>query len=209
MVGPAKRTYDSTRRRLQAQRTRDAVLDAAQSRLLSDGYASTTVASIAADAGVSVETIYKAFTSKAGLVAAIWERGLAGRGPVPAPQRSDDMQRTEHDPRSIILNWGRLTAEVAPRVAPILLLMRSAAANDPEMASLLAETDRQRLRRMRHNANALAGHLKPGITLAAAADVLWTYSSPDLYELLVERRRWSMRRYNEFVSGAMIAALLP
>lgn len=204
-----KRAYDSSRRRLQAQRTRDAVLDAAQSRLLSDGYASTTVASIAADAGVSVETIYKGYTSKAGLVAAIWERGLTGRGPIPAPQRSDDMQRTEPDPHRIIANWGRLTAEVAPRVAPILLLIRSAAASDPEMARLLAETDRQRLRRMRHNANALIGHLKPGVTLAAAADVLWTYSSPDLYELLIQRRGWGLHRYSEFISASMVAALLP
>ncbi len=205
----SKRAYDSSRRRLQAQRTRDAVLDAARTRLLSDGYAVTTMAAIAADAGISVETIYKAFTSKSGLVAAIWERGLAGLGPIPAPQRSDDMQRTEPDPRRIIGNWGRLTAEVAPRVAPILLLIRSAAAADPEMASLLAETDLQRIRRMRHNANALAGHLKTGLTLAAAADVLWTYSSPDLYDLLVRRRRWGLRRYSEFISDAMIAALLP
>ena len=209
MTAGTKRSYDSSRRRLQAQRTRHAVLDAAQTRLLSDGYAATTVAAVAADAGVSVETIYKTFASKAGLVAAIWERGLAGRGPVPAPQRSDELQRTESDPRRIIRNWGRLSAEVAPRVAPILLLIRSAAATDPEMASLLAETDRQRLRRMRHNANGLAGHLKAGVTIAAAADVLWTYSSPDLYDLLVHRRRWGARRYGEFIADAITAALLP
>jgi AcrR family transcriptional regulator len=204
-----KRAYDSSRRGLRAQRTRDAVLDAAQARFLGDGYAATTVAAVAADAGVSVETIYKTFTSKAGLVAGIWERGLAGRGSVPAPQRSDDMQRTEPDPRAIVRNWGRLTAEVAPRVAPILLLIRSAAAADAEMASLLTETDRQRLHRMRHNAKALSGHLRDGVTVGMAADVLWTYSSPDLYELLVRRRRWGARRYGEFIADAMIAALLP
>lgn len=209
MNAGSKRAYDSSRRRLQAQRTRDAVLDAAQARLLADGYTATTVAAIAAEAGVSVETIYKGFAGKAGLVAAIWQRGLAGRGPVPAPQRSDDMQLTERDPRRIIRSWGRLTAEVAPRVAPILLLIRSAAATDADMATLLTETDRQRLRRMRHNANALAGHLREGVTIAMAADVLWTYSSPDLYELLVRRRQWSVRRYGEFISDAMTAALIP
>ncbi len=208
MKPDARRSYDSSRRRLRAQRTRDAVLDAAQVRLLAGGYGGTTVAAIAADAGVSVETIYKGFAGKAGLVAALWERGLAGRGPVPAPQRSDEMQRTELDPRQIIRNWGDLTAEVAPRVAPILLLIRSAAATDPDMASLLGKTDLQRLRRMRQNATALAGHLKPDVTVAAAADVLWTYSSPDLYELLVRRRRWTLRRYGAFISDAMAAALL-
>lgn len=203
-----RRPYDSSGRQRAAQLTRTTILDVAQARFLSDGYAATTVAAIAADAGVSVETIYKSFISKAGLVEAIWARGLAGRGPVPAPQRSDEMQSTETDPRRIIENWGRLTAEVAPQVAPILLLIRSAS-TDPDMARLLADTDRQRLRRMRHNAGALAGHLAPGLTVADAADVLWTYSSPDLYDLLVRRRRWTIRRYSRFVTDAMITALLP
>ncbi len=203
------RSYDSTRRREQAQRTYDAVLAAARQRFLDGGYAATTIASVAGDAGVSVETVYKNFGSKAGLVSALWERGLQGRGPVPAPERSDKMQAEVDDPHLVIAEWGRLTAEVAPRVAPVLLLIRAAAATDAEMARLLAETDDQRLQRMRHNAGALVGHLKPGLTPARAAEVLWTYSSPDLYDLLVVRRRWSVRRYADFVTEAMTAALLP
>ena len=172
----SRRRYDSTGRQQQARRTHDAVLDTARRRFLDDGYAATTVAAIAGDADVSVETVYKTFGGKSGLVRAIYERGLAGRGPVPAPNRSDAMQDRERDPREIIRNWGTLTTEVAPRVAPVLLLIRSAAATDPEMADLLAESDTQRLRRMRHNARTLAdrGHLRPGVTLAAATDVLWT-----------------------------------
>ena len=53
-----------------------------------------------------------------------------------------------------------------------------------------------------------AGHLRAGITLAQAADVLWTYSAPELYELLVLRRGWSPKRYGRFVADAMIDALL-
>ena len=61
------------------------------------------------------------------------------------------------------------------------------------------------------NARALlhAGHLRPGITPAEAADILWTYSSHELYELLVIRRGWSAERYGRFVAQALIAALLP
>jgi AcrR family transcriptional regulator len=205
------RRYDSAGRQRQALRTRATVLDVAQRRFIEDGYAASTVAAVAGDAGVSVETVYKTFGGKPGLVRAIHERGLAGSGPVPAPHRSDAMQDRERNPRAIIRNWGRLTTEVAPRVAPILLLIRSAAATDPEMAELLTESDAQRLRRMRHNARSLAdrGHLRPGVTLGAATDVLWTYSSPDLYDLLVVRRHWSVQRYGRFVADAMIAALLP
>ena len=47
------------------------------------------------------------------------------------------------------------------------------------------------------------------MTLDAATDVLWTYSSPELYELLVLRRGWSVERYGRFIADAMIAALLP
>jgi len=66
------------------------------------------------------------------------------------------------------------------------------------------------LTRMTHNARSLAKgrHLRSGITVAAAADVLWTYSSPELYELLVVRRGWSVERYGRFIADGMIAALL-
>lgn len=209
MVMTVKRQYDSSSRREQAHRNQNAVLDAAERRFLADGFGATTIAAVAGDAGVSVETIYKTFGNKAGLVAAIHERGLAGQGPIPAPQQSDQMQSRERDPHQIIRNWGRLTTEVAPLVCPILLLIRSAAATDPDMARLLAETDHQRLERMTHNAHALKGNLRPGITQSAAADVLWTYSSPDLYDLLIARRHWPLPRYGRFVADSMIAALLP
>jgi AcrR family transcriptional regulator len=206
-MAKVKRSYDSSRRHEQARRNRDAVLDAAERRFLTDGYGPTTIASVAGEAGVSAETVYKAFGGKAGLVTAIWERGLEGRGPVPAPQRSDEMKAREDDPRQIIRNWGQLTTEVAPRVAPILLLIRTAAASDPEMARMLAATDRQRLRRMRQNAETLTGHLKEGPSRNDAAEIMWTYSSPDLYDLLVIRQRWPIGRYGRFISEAMINAL--
>jgi AcrR family transcriptional regulator len=205
-----KRTYDARRRQEQAAHNRDKITEAAERRFLRDGYSVTTIVAIAADAGVSVDTIYKSFGGKPGLVRAIRTRALEGEGPVPAEQRSDALHTPEADPRTIIEAWGALTTEVAPRVTPILLLIRSAAATDPEVMGLLDEMDRDRLRRMTDNARRLRdnGHLRPGITLAHAADVLWTYSSEELYELLVIRRGWSPKTYGLFVAEAMIKALL-
>ena len=206
----SRRPYDSSRRREAARRNRDRILDAAEPRFLRDGYGFTTIAAVAADAGVSPDTIYKSFGGKPGIVRAIRDRALEGEGPVPAEQRSDALHEHEAGPRTIIEAWGRLTAEVAPRVAPILLLIRAAAATDPECLELLEELDRDRLRRMTLNARRLhaAGHLRDGMTVAQAADVLWTYSAPELYELLVLRRRWSAKRYGRFVADAMVGALL-
>ena len=207
----ARRRYDSSGRRERARQTRDQIVDAARELFLADGYAATTVAAIAAAARVSVETIYKGFGGKPGLVRAIAERGLAGQGPVPAEQRSDHIRDTEPDPRRILAAWGTFTAEIAPRVAPILMLARDAAASDPEVALTLEQISAARLDRMALNARGLfeAGHLRPEITPGEAADIMWTYSSPELYELLVLRRGWSADRYGRFVGQALIAALLP
>jgi AcrR family transcriptional regulator len=206
-----KRRYDSARRAEQARQTRATVVEAAKRLFLRDGFAATTIAAIGAEARVSVETIYKAFGGKPGLVRAICEAALAGEGPVPAETRSDQMQLSEPDPRKIIRGWGELTVEVAPQISPILLLVRSAAAADPEMAVLGTEIDAARLRRMTRNARNLAEarHLRDDITAEQAGEVMWTYSSPELYELLVLRLGWPAERYGAFIAEAMIAALLP
>jgi AcrR family transcriptional regulator len=205
-----KRRYDSRRRKRSARATRRAVVDAARHQFLSNGYAATTVASIASSAGVSVETVYKSFGGKPGLVSAVAADGLAGAGPVPAEVRSDELQRVETDPRTIVRGWGTLAAEVAPRVCPTLLLLRDAS-SDPEVAHLKEELDRTRLERMTHNARGLAdaGHLRGDVSVEHAAEVLWTYSSPELYELLVLVRGWPVERYGTFIAEAMVAALLP
>jgi AcrR family transcriptional regulator len=206
-----KRSYDASRRRAQAVQTRNSILDVARQQFLEQGYAATTVASIATEAGTSVETVYKAFRGKSGLVRALWERGLSGRGAVPAPQRSDQMSSSETDPVRVLRAWGTVTTEVSPEVSPVMLLVRGAAATDPDMAALLDEAEAQRRTRMRHNARRLQqrGWLRPGITLKQATDVLWTYSSPELYDLLVLKSGWPLRRYGEFIGDSMIAALLP
>ena len=206
-----RRHYDASRRREQAARTRDAILQIARDQFLEHGYGGTTVAGIATAAGISVETVYKAFGGKAGLVRALWQRGLAGHGTVPAPVRSDALSATETDPVALLRGWGQFTTEVAPQVAPIMLLIRAAAATDPEMADLLVEADEQRRTRMRQNARRLQrrGWLRPGVTLAQATDILWTYSSTELYDLLVSKSGWPIRRYGQFVGDALVAALLP
>jgi AcrR family transcriptional regulator len=203
-----RRRYDSSARRRQAEERRGAVVASAGRRFLRDGYATTTVASVAADAGVSVETVYKAFGNKAGLVRALWEQGLAGAGPVPAESRADRASASEADPRALLRRWSELSIEVAPRFAPVMLLVRAAAATDPEMASLLAEIEAQRRDRMAHNAAVLARHLREGVTLDRARDVLLAYTAPELFELLVLRQEWPVEEYAEFGRRGIAAQLL-
>ncbi|MEP6991038.1 MAG: helix-turn-helix domain-containing protein [bacterium] len=205
-----RRAYDASGRLAQAARARACIVDVAEQMFFADGYAATTMVAIAASAGASVETIYKAFGGKAGLVRAIRDRRLAGQGPVHAEVRSNRARRAAGGARALVAEWGRLTAEVAPLVAPVLLLVRDAAVADPEMEALRAELDADRLRRMTANARTLRqlGYLRPGVTTREAADVLWTFSSPELYELLVLGRKWPLARYGDFVTGTLTSALL-
>jgi AcrR family transcriptional regulator len=186
------------------------VLDTALRLFTETGYAATTVQQVATGAGVSAETVYKSFGGKAGLVRGLYERGLGGTGPVPAATRSDAMSAAAADARSMLRGWADLTAEVAPRAAPLLLLVQVAAHADTDARDLLAEMNAQRLRRMDDNAARLHDRpgLRPRIRRAEIRDVMFTYSSPELYDVLVVHRRWSLRRYTDFVFAGMCAQLL-
>jgi AcrR family transcriptional regulator len=205
-----RRRYDASRRREAARRNRIKVLKVARQRFLHDGYARASVAAIATDAGVSAETIYKTFGGKPGLVRAVHDAALAGIGAVSAPDRSDQMSADETDPVAILRNWATLTTEVAPLAAPSLLLVRSAAATDPDMAALLHELSQQRRDRMMHNARRLArrGGLRSGLTLPRIRDILYTFSAPELYEVLVLQQRWSRSQYGDFVHRGLVAQLV-
>ncbi|MEV4317069.1 helix-turn-helix domain-containing protein [Actinocrispum sp. NPDC049592] len=200
------RGYDSTRRRRQARENRDAVLGAARELFLAQGYAATKISAIAERAGVSVETVYKAFGNKPGLVQAIADAALA------APtQRSDAMSAQETDPHTVVRRWAGFACEVLPRLAPVVLLIRAAAASSPEMAGLLARLDADRRERMDHQARLLhdRGQLRPDVDIAQAGDVMWAYTDPGLYELLVLRQSWPLDRFRGFLATALAAALLP
>jgi AcrR family transcriptional regulator len=203
------RPYDSSSRREAARARRAGVVAVAGRLMARDGYAATTVNAIAAEAGVSPETVYKAFGGKPGLVRALFRQALEGAGTVPAESRSDALRDT--DPVSLVRGWADLATEVAPRAAPVQLLVRAAAQTDPGMREEYDAMDAQRLDRMRENARALAriGGLRPGVTVEEAGDLLFTVSSPEMFELLVLRRGWTVDRYGRYVRDTLTHALLP
>ena len=73
-----------------------------------------------------------------------------------------------------------------------------------------AAIEAARHRRMLSNSRALAdrGLLRAGVSVRHAADVMYALSSAEMYELLVLRRRWSLRRFGEHVREQLGHALL-
>ena len=131
-----RRSYRSPRRAEQARATRRAIREAATRLFLEHGYAATRITQIASAAEVAPETVYATFKNKRALLKEAIDVAIAGDDdPVPVADRPwlDDV-RAEPDPRrrTRMLSEDGFTRAV--RVAPILEVLRSAAASDPDLA---------------------------------------------------------------------------
>src|SRR3954454_18428791 len=193
-----RRAYDASRRQEQARHNRAAILDAARERFLELGYAGTTMNAVAADAGVSVETVYKAFGNKAGLVKAVFDVAIVGDDePIPLMQRQLIAHiEAEPDAREKLERAGPPLAETAARTQPIVLVVRAAAVTDASAAGVWEQLQAERLGGMAMFAAHLhgAGCLREGVSKNEARDVLWTYNSVEIWDLLVNQRCWTTKR---------------
>jgi AcrR family transcriptional regulator len=207
--GGHPRRYDASTRRARSVARRDAVVEVARRHFLARGFTATTIVDVAADAQVSVESVYKWFGSKVGLLKAVWDQSLAGSEPTHAELRSDAGSRAATDGPSVIRSWARLSAEVGARGDPVHRLLESASHVDPTAAELYAEIERERGERMTHNAAYLVErhYLRDDVTAAQARDVLLLYSS--LYERLVTDAGWTSEQFIAFVERGLSAHLLP
>jgi AcrR family transcriptional regulator len=205
------RPYDSPRRREQAAATRRAILEAAERLFEKDGYAATSMARIAAGAGVAQKTVYLAFETKGGLLRALWHLRLRGDTEnVPVGQR-EWFKRVldERDPeRKLRLN-ARNSRLVKARLAPIVEIVRAAAAADADAGALYGAMQRE----FRENQGEVVRSirkrdLKPGLDVERATDILWTLNHQAPYWLLTRERGWSDDEYEEWLGDITCAQLL-
>jgi AcrR family transcriptional regulator len=212
MVESVNRTYDSPVRDARAQASRAEMLEAARRLFLAHRYAGTTLPMVADAAGVSLQYVYKLFGNKAGLVKALFDVAIAGDDePVALRDRASILAvREEPDPRRKLARYGRHMATVGPRIMPILLVVRDAAASDSAAVELWADLQAERLAGMAAFAGELAtaGHLRDGVSRNEARDVLWAHNSLELWDLLVTQRGWSRARYGTWLGQQLAAALL-
>jgi AcrR family transcriptional regulator len=210
-----RRRYDSRRRQAQAAQTRHDILIAAHEPFLQRGYAGTTLASIATAAGVVVETIYRAYGSKAGLFKAVVEAAVAG-GAARAERPPDERPAiqaviAETDPRRQLELYAATQPGIHARVGPLLRVLGEAAAAEPELAEVSRQLEAQRLAGMGRFAQLLAdrGALRPDLPVQDARDVLWTLNAHAVHDLLVTQRGWSPERYRDWLADTLARALLP
>jgi AcrR family transcriptional regulator len=82
--------YDNSRRDERARESRRRVVEAAHDLLVEHGFAGMRLSEVAEAAGVSVETVYKQFRNKGGLLKAVYDVRMAGDDePVPIAERPE------------------------------------------------------------------------------------------------------------------------
>lgn len=213
MTDRPKRTYDASRRRERAEverrSTRRRVLDAAKRLFVTKGYTATTMADIAREAGVAMQSVYKSGTSKADLLQRVVEVVVAGD--------EEDMLMTERpgfaavagepDPERQVRLVATLIASIQERSAPVQAAFRQAAAVDDRVAAHL-EAELQR----RHESFAAVIGMIPEARLRhsieESTDAAWAIGSSEVFLMLRTRRGWDAPRYEDWLSRTLVEVLL-
>ncbi len=207
------RTYNASFRRAQSAETRRRILEAARTLMLESGYRATTIAAVAARAGVNVDTVYALVGRKPVLLRELIEQSISGTDhPVAAEQREYVKAiKAEPDPAKKLAIYAGAVRHIQERMAPLFLALRDAASTDPEAQQVWQEIGERRAANMRHLIRDVrdAGGLRPGLTVDDAADMVWALNSPELFVLLTVDRGWSPPRFETWLAATWCRLLLP
>lgn len=210
MKEPVKRRYGSKRRAEQARETRLRIIRAAHDLFISDGYGRTTMAQVAENAGVAVETVYAAFRNKRELLRQVWYgtfRGdeedirLLDRPEIRAVLAEPDLA-TRLRAHSDVLT------PVFRRITPLFRALQGAATSEPAAAALLAEFDERRLDAAGQYARAAAATGQLAVSQEECRDLLAATLDGALWHRLVAERGWSDDRFAQMLGTLWVAALV-
>jgi AcrR family transcriptional regulator len=195
----AKRTYNSSRRTMQAAQTREEVLRAATELFDRKGWAGTTLAAIAEEAGVSVETIYKGFGSKKALLRKAMDMAVVGDAePVAYVERAEFASLGEGTIHERVARGASIVATINERSAGVWQAIVEAASSDEEVARWRLELEASRRKDT---------HLSIELVLGREVDdhlvtILWLLYSPETYRKLVVDSGMSRADYEALLIDA-------
>jgi AcrR family transcriptional regulator len=209
---PVKRRYDSSGRRAAAARRRAAIVEAATRLFLTAGYPATTMAAIAAEAGVTTETVYTVVGTKPELFRLLTETAISGTDePVPVLQRDYIAAlRAEPTGRGKLEIYAAAMTRIQQRMAPLYRMVQQAAAVEPALGEVWQQLLDRRARNMPLLIEHLedAGVLRGGLARRQAADTVWAVNSTEVYQLMTETRGWTAEQYQRWLASTLIRLLL-
>ena len=192
-----KRPYHAPIREEQAAQTRRRIAVAAAAEFAEHGWAATTVAAVAARAGITPQAVHLAVGGKAALLIRGLETAVAGSAD-DAPLAERPALRSVYAPgvgtRRRLEAFATSTSDIYQRAARLFLVLQEAAAADPAAADLASQGADRRLADHRR----LAVLLLPRgdeETIQALTDTIWVLAGPAVYVDFVHRRSWEPDRY--------------
>lgn len=204
-AGPTRRRYSSRLREQQAGQTREQVLAAAAALFEESGWAGTTVAAIAREAGVAVETVYSGFGSKKQVLRAVVDFAVVGDvAPVPLAEREvfTNLAAGQRDER--IVAGIEMLADIHGRLAKLWRTVGEAAASDQEIDGWRLRWDAGRRLDVKRSVELIVQHELDDATL----DLLWGIFSHEVYGMLVLDHGLDRAQYAERMRAA-VTALVP
>lgn len=197
-------TRRPTLRDERAQVTRRRIADAGRLLFSRDGYAATTIAGIAAEAGVAVQTVYAVYRSKAGILRALRDAAMEqpdAEALFTAAMTADSPAlRVELLARSIRRRW--------EGSGDVVAIHRDAGTSDPDVRASLAGTLARRRAGLAKLAATMQPRLRPGLDERRAASILDALTLPEVYEELVGVQGWTPDDYEVWLAAVLKRELL-
>jgi AcrR family transcriptional regulator len=208
---PSPRSYRSTLRAEQARDTRRRIRDAADALFLDRGYVATSMDDVADAAGVSRQTVFSAFGSKANLLKEAFDVRLAGDDEPLAIAERPEAQRIleKSDPAALVRAQADFFVVTMLRVLPLWPAMEAGAATDPACAEVLAFFDRGRFEGPGEIVDVLArrGQLRKGLSRKKGKEAMYLLTNPNVAHDAL-RRGWTVRELQRWLGDCLVAVLL-
>ncbi|GAA3658926.1 TetR/AcrR family transcriptional regulator [Microbacterium marinilacus] len=199
------RRYNSPAREEASARTRRRIVTAAARLFARDGYSGTTIAAIAAEAGVSAQSVHLA-GAKRSLLMAAFELTLAGdEGTHPLHERPALTAIMALPADDALDAYVSFLAQANARTAGIHRALYDAARTDDAVAALVADLDRRRHEDIRAAVvwAQSRGLLRGEVDADERTDVLTYLVSPDTYRFFTGDLGWDDERYRSWLRDAI------
>ncbi|MDQ3639876.1 MAG: TetR/AcrR family transcriptional regulator [Actinomycetota bacterium] len=196
--------HRSNYRQLQAQMTRERIVDAARALMAERGWSGATIDAIAEKAGVATPTVYAAFGNKLAILDAMRQVMLRDSK---IPELTEQALAEPDAARRLAL-WAKSVRQQMESSYDIISIHRQAARADPEFAIEYRKVLDNRARHFAEFVRGLRYGLADEIDARTATDLLWALSTEELWRELVEERGWSADRYELWLGATLVAQLI-
>jgi AcrR family transcriptional regulator len=206
MSTPSKRAYNSEVRTQAAEDTRRRILAAAKSLFSHRGIDAVTIAEIGDTAEVAASTVYAIYKSKEGILRALMEQSLFGD----RFRAAEKLFAGVTDPVRLIELTSHVARAIYESESSALGLLRHASGFSPALRSIEQEFERMRYDMQRQRLQMLfdAGRAREGLALEEARQIMWMYTSREVYRLLVHDSRWTPHQYQQWLGRTLLEALV-